>query len=93
MKNLREFSIHRFHNEPNLDDVYLSFVVFEYVSNHPFNHYISAANADDALAEVYEKIYDEYALDDDKEDGIQLSVELISLDEEDITWFKRLNHE
>lgn len=91
MKNLRNFNIHKWHNEPNLEDVYYPFIVFEQCTNFPFVHFIYASNEDDALMEVYESESDSYTEVD--EDGPILSAEMVLVDEDDIEWYKRLNHE
>lgn len=90
MKNLRNFSIHTFHNIPDLEDVYPAFIVSEYVSNYPYNHFITAPSMEDAISEVFSKINEEYKV---YLDIPELSAEMVMVDEDDIVWFKKLNHE
>ena len=90
MKNLRNFNVHKWHNEPNLEDVYYPYIVFEQCTNFPFIHFITASSEDEALSTVYEAEADSYTEVD--EDGPILSAEMVLVDEDDIEWYKRLNH-
>ena len=91
MKNLRNFTVHKWHNEPDLKDVYYPYIVYEQCTNFPFIHFITASSEDEALSTVYEAEADSYTEVD--EDGPILSVEIILIDEDDVSWYQKLNHQ
>lgn len=91
MKNLRNFNVHKWHNEPELEyDGESPYLIYEQCTNFPFLHFIYAFSEDEALMKVYESEADSYTEVD--EEGPLLSAEMVIIDEEDIIWYNKLNH-
>lgn len=91
MKNLRNSeSVHIWHSEPSTEDVYEAFLVYEQVSNFPCVHFITAPSLDEAIQDVYVKIAEE---EGNYDDIVLSGVELAPIDQLDVEYFKKLNHE
>ncbi len=91
MKNLIQFTVHKWHNEPSLEEeIEYPFIVYEQCTNFPFIHFVYALSEEDALSKVYDSEVDSYT--EANEEGPILSAEMINIDQIDIDFYHKISH-